>query len=117
MAYGFPGVSEQAVCATHEQGLVLRRELEPGRALVATVRRFDTVPGPADVALNELKSGVSFENSEEGEYFRNRVAELGAELESALDTVLLLRQFLDQNGLADPTIKPAEPAEPSSRVE
>lgn len=42
MAYGFPGVSEQAVCATHEQGLVLRRELEPGRALVATVRRFDT---------------------------------------------------------------------------
>lgn len=118
MAYGFPGVSEQAVCATHEHGLVLRRELEPGRALVATVRRFDTVPGPV-VPLAEIASSAAFEKDSEVQYFRDRVAALGVEVSNLTEENTVLRRFLDESGLPDPTLPTTNrpPGEESSRVE
>jgi hypothetical protein len=101
MAYGFPGQTEQAVCEEHEKGLVLRREIEPGRALAASVRRFDTVPGP-ETSVTAALGAAHGEHSEEVEYLRNRV--------------IALCRFLDEHGLADPTVPPPPTAE-QSKVE
>lgn len=45
IGYAFPGSQERGICDLHEKSVEFRRELSPGRAEVASVRRLDA-PDP-----------------------------------------------------------------------
>lgn len=52
IGYAFPGQPERGICDLHEKSVEMRRELSPGRAEVASVRRLDgRAPVQAPVQL------------------------------------------------------------------
>lgn len=44
IAYGFPGQPERGLCDLHKDSIAMSREMSPGRAEVASVRRLDVPP-------------------------------------------------------------------------
>jgi hypothetical protein len=105
IGYAFPGSQERGLCDLHEKSVEMRRELSPGRAEVASVRRLDgsppvqTVHTPAELAVGDAARELNWERSQNVE-LKGRLDDMSEELETAKEQLAEARQALQDAGVS-----------------
>jgi small-conductance mechanosensitive channel len=109
IGYAFPGSQERGLCDLHEKSVEMRRELSPGRAEVASVRRLDGSPAvvtqhtPAELAapgtVGDAARELNWERSQNVE-LKEQLDDMAEELKNSQEQLAEAREALAQAGLA-----------------